>query len=564
MYNQICSNCIYFRLYKQKKYNHHAKLLLRPNFFLLNSYEKKIFTLLLSFVSITLFAQQAYWQQQVNYTIDVALNDQDKSIKGFETIVYRNNSPSTLNFIWFHIWPNAYKNNQTALFQQIKNDPSRNKKLEKYSYGSIEGLNFKVNGVTATTEPHANPQYIDIIKVNLPTALKPGDSVSITTDFLVKLPTYFSRSGYADTEFMITQWYPKPAVFDQDGWHEFPYLDMGEFYSEYGNYKVNITLPSSYVVGATGVLQNKDELATYKDLGTKNTINRKGKPALYLATGSAPTKTLQYVMNNVPDFAWFADKDLVIQYDTLKLASGKTIDAFTYYHNKKQSLWVNSIDYVKDATKHYSNWIGEYEYPIVQAIEGPKNNSSGGMEYPTITLITSPDAEATTLDAVIAHEVGHNWFMSMLGSNERMHTWQDEGLNTYFQFRYEAEKYKSNSIFGKEIPANIKALPTDAFLNSIYGALASIPMNSAIETPAASFKNADEYGLISYMKTAVWLYLLEKSVGRDKIDRAFKNYFIEWKNKHPTPQNLKTSFENALGSNLDTYFKLLEKEGSFK
>ena len=524
---------------------------------------KNLLTLLLSLLSISLFAQENYWQQHVSYTIDVALNDAEKSLKGSETIVYKNNSPSELNFIWFHIWPNAYKNESTALFQQIRTDSSRKEKLNNVTYGSIDGLNFKVNGKAAKTEAHANPQYIDIIKVLLPTPLKPGDSVNISTDFKVKLPNYFSRSGYADTEFMVTQWYPKPAVFDKDGWHEFPYLDMGEFYSEYGNYKVNITLPSTYVVGATGVLQNADELAQYKTIGAKNAANRKDSPILYQPKDKNGSKTLSYIMNNVPDFAWFADKDLVIQYDTAKLATGKVINAFSYYHNKKNTLWVNSIDYIKDAVKHYSNWVGEYEYPVVQAIEGPKNNSSGGMEYPTITLITSPDAKISSLDGVIAHEVGHNWFMSMLGSNERMHTWQDEGLNTYFQFRYEAEKYRANSIFGDAIPENIKALPTDKFLQAIYGAISGVPMQSAIETPSAKFSTSEEYGLISYVKTALWLYILESSVGKDQIDLAFKNYFNAWKNKHPSPQDMKASFEKTLGRNLDNYFNLLNKEGKF-
>ncbi|WP_231490430.1 M1 family metallopeptidase [Pedobacter sp. Leaf170] len=525
---------------------------------------KSFLTIIVSFLTFSIFAQQNYFQQHLTYNIDVSLNDKEKSLKGFETIVYKNNSPSNLDFIWFHIWPNAYKNESTALFQQIKTDTSRKEKLKNVTYGSIDGLNFKVGGKTAKTEAHPNPQYIDVIKVLLPEPLKPGDSVTISTDFNVKLPNYFSRSGFADTQFIITQWYPKPAVFDKDGWHEFPYLDMGEFYSEYADYKVNITLSSSYVVGATGVLENADELKAYKTIGAKNTANRGNKPELYKNDGKSETKKLTYSIKNVPDFAWFADKDLVVQYDTVQLASGKVVDAFSFYHNKKNTLWVNSIDYIKDATKKYSKWVGEYEYPTVQAIEGPKNNASGGMEYPTITLITSPDAKKETLDGVITHEVGHNWFMSMLGSNERMHTWQDEGFNTFYQFRYEAEKYRSNSIFGDVIPANVKELPADKFQASIYGALANVPMESAIETPAADFKTSEEYGLISYAKTALWLYILEAEIGQEKFDKAFQAYFSEWKNKHPTPADFKASFEKSLGVNLDRYFSLLNQKGKFK
>lgn len=519
---------------------------------------------LVLFITIQLSAQQTYWQQQLRYDIKAELNDKDKSITGFEKIVYKNNSPSTLDFIWFHIWPNAYKNETTALLQQIKNDTARSKKMEEFGTGSIDGLAFKVNDQAAETEAHPNPQYIDIIKLLLDKPLLPGDSITISTPFKVTLPPYFSRSGYADGQFMACQWYPKPAVFDRDGWHEFPYLDMGEFYSEYADYTVSITVPSEYVVGATGVLQTKEELDAYKKVGTKNVTDRKGKPALYVPAKKNEKKILSYYAEQVPDFAWFADKDFVIQYDTTQLPGGKVIDAFSYYHNKKNTIWNNSIDYVKDGVKKYSGWIGEYEYPVVQVVEGPKNNSSGGMEYPMVTLITSPDAKVESLDAVIAHEIGHNWFMGMLGSNERTHTWMDEGLNTYFQFRYEAEKYRSNSVFGDAIPKEVKEKSADEFLGIIYNAIdKGIPMQSAMDIPADKFPNSDEYGLISYVKTALWMYLLEASIGPEKMELAIKNYFAKWKNKHPQPADMKAAFEEAIGSNLDKFFELTKKEGKF-
>jgi hypothetical protein len=524
---------------------------------------KKCLTFILVICSSIVFAQEKYWQQHVRYNIDVTLNDQDKSLKGFEKIVYKNNSPSSLNFIWFHIWPNAYKNENTALFHQLKNDTARAKKMEKYTYGSIDGLNFKVNGKVAKTEAHPNPQYIDVIKLNLASPLKSGDSVIITTDFNVKLPSYFSRSGFAQGEFMVCQWYPKPAVFDKNGWHEFPYLDMGEYYSDYASFNVNITVPTSYVVGATGVLQNVDELAMYKSIGAKNVADRKAKPVLYTPKIKTGVKKLNYKIDNVPDFAWFADKGFVIQYDTLKLESGKVVDAFTYYHDSDSTLWNYSIDYTKDAVKKYSKWIGEYEYPVVQVVEGPKNESSGGMEYPTITLITSPGAKKEFLDGVITHEVGHNWFMSMLGSNERQYAWLDEGLNTFFQFRYEAEKYRANSVFG-DIPIEVQALPAKEFLSSIYGALSGIPMKSAIDIPSEKFASSDDYSTASYLKPALWLYILENSVGREKMDNAFQLYFKQWKWKHPQPEDFKASLEQSLGINLTRYFELLKKEGKFE
>ncbi|MEQ1677122.1 MAG: M1 family metallopeptidase, partial [Chitinophagaceae bacterium] len=388
---------------------------------------------------------------------------------------------------------------------------------------------------------------------------------TISTPFTVKLPPYFSRSGYADGEFMACQWYPKPAVFDKSGWHEFPYLDMGEFYSEFATYSVSITLPSEYIVGATGTLQTKEELEAYKKAGAENAADRKGKPVLYVPADKTAKKTLNYYAEQVPDFAWFADKDFVIQYDTVKLQTGKIIDAFSYYHNKKGTIWNNSIDYVEDGVRAYSNWVGEYGYPVVQVVEGPKNNSSGGMEYPMVTLITSPDANRERLDAVIVHEIGHNWFMSMLGSNERKHTWMDEGLNTYFQFRYEAEKYRGNSIFGDAIPAEIKKMPLDEFLRTVYTVIEqNIPMESAMDIPADKFPNSDEYGLISYVKTATWMYVLEKAAGWEKVEEAIHNYFNKWKFKHPQPEDMQAAFEEALGSKLDKFFSLTKKEGKLE
>ncbi len=526
----------------------------------------KLLSLVVSiFISVHLLGQSEYWQQQLRYNIKAELNDTDKSISGFETIVYKNNSPSELQFIWFHIWPNAYKNESTALIQQIKREKDHSTKLNNMGTGYIDGLAFKINEQSAKTEPHPNPQYIDILKLVLNKPLVSGDSITISTPFIVKLPPYFSRSGYADGQFMACQWYPKPAVFDKNGWHEFPYLDMGEFYSEYADYSVSITLPSEYVVGATGELQTKEELDIYKKIGAANVMNRNGKPSLYTPSEKKARKTLNYFARQVPDFAWFADKGFVIQYDTTRLPGGKQVEAFSYYHNKSNTLWNNSIDYIKDGVKKYSDWVGEYEYPVVQVVEGPKNNSSGGMEYPMITLITSPDAKVETLDAVIAHEIGHNWFMSMLGSNERAHTWMDEGLNTYFQFRYEAEKYRSNSIFGDGIPKELKDMPADEFLGVIYNAIEkNIPMQSAMDIPADQFPSSEEYGLISYVKTALWMYILESAIGRDKLDLAVHNYFEKWKNKHPQPEDMQAAFEEATGTKLDKLFELTKKEGKFE
>jgi hypothetical protein len=520
---------------------------------------KKTALFVLAQCGLLLLHAQTYWQQKLDYKIDVSLNDKQHALKGFLTLDYTNNSPDKLSFIWFHLWPNAYKNENTAFAKQIKNDSDGEKRLLAIKdRGFIDSLAFRANNQLLKTEPH--PDYIDVIKVLLPQPLEPGEKITITTPFYTKMATYNSRSGHDGQSYMVCQWYPKPAVYDRKGWHPMPYLDQGEFYSEFGNFTVNITTPSKYILGATGILLNDGEKAQYKAIGKANVAAKsRTNKILYKPTGVA--KTLSYKAENVHDFAWFADKDYVIRYDTLQLAD-RTVDVFTYHHPDGNKNWTNSTDYVKDGARSYSNYIGNYAYPVVQAVEGPKIDMSGGMEYPMITLITSPDADAEKLDAVITHEVGHNWFYGMLASNERQHAWMDEGLNSYFQFRYEAEKWRANSIFGNDIPKEITQKPANEFQAAVYGVLNTIPMDGAIETPAADFKNKEEYGLVTYIKTAVWMYALEQEFGKEKLDKAMQDYFNEWKFRHPYPEDFKAVLEKELGKNLSPYFDLLNKKGS--
>jgi hypothetical protein len=219
---------------------------------------KKI--LLICFLSCQLpsFCQTNYFQQQVNYTIDVTLNDVQNTLDGFEIINYTNNSPDTLRYIWFHLWPNAYKNDRTAFSEQLLKIGITNFYFsEENKRGYINRLDFKVNGITANLEDDS--QYIDVVKLILPAPLLPGKTIKISTPFHEKIPYNFSRGGYVDHTYQITQWYPKPAVYDSKGWHPIPYLDQGEFYSEFGNFQVQITVPENYIIAATGELQNEDE-----------------------------------------------------------------------------------------------------------------------------------------------------------------------------------------------------------------------------------------------------------------------------------------------------------------
>ena len=407
---------------------------------------KKFFLLLLLCSGCWLSVFSQYWQQEVNYRIDVSLEDKDHTLDGFARIEYINHSPDTLSFIWFHLWPNAYKNDRTAFSDQLLENGKTNFYFsDREQKGYINRLDFKVNNITSQALDH--PEHIDIVKVLLPSPLLPGEKAMITTPFHVKLPYNFSRGGHDGQSYQATQWYPKPAVYDRDGWHPMPYLDQGEFYSEFGSFEVQITVPSNYVVAATGELQNEDEKSWLKTRSsfdwtapspktkTPGAVN-KNQDHLFPET-SPGKKTLVFKQSRIHDFAWFADKRFVVETDTCLLSSGKIIQVNSYYTPAFRETWSRSLQFAKDGVRHYSELVGEYPYESVSVVQGPES-FGGGMEYPTITII-SPGGNARELDITIAHEIGHNWFYGILASNERDHPWMDEGINSYYDSRYLAE-----------------------------------------------------------------------------------------------------------------------------
>ncbi len=501
---------------------------------------KKLFALL--FLTGCSFASHSqYWQQKVDFIIDVTLNDKEKSLDGFEKIHYENHSPDTLQFIWFHLWPNAYKNDRTAFSDQLLENGNTDFYFSnRDERGYINRLDFKVDGVTAHTEDH--PTHIDIIKVLLPRPLPPGETISITTPFHVKLPFNYSRGGYDEETFQVTQWFPKPAVYDANGWHPMPYLDQGEFYSEFGNYDVRITVPANYVVASTGALQNEEEkewLKKRKDFEWEPVVIRtstsRSKNAPIKKTiqkfppSSTETKTLRYLQENVHDFAWFADKRYRVHADTCRLPSGKVIEVFTYYVKPAFKLWENGFDYLKDALRFYSDEVGEYPYDVASVVHGPES-FGGGMEYPTITIL-SPVETTEGLDRLIAHEIGHNWFQGALASNERQHPWLDEGLNSFYEYKYLDQRY------GKE--GRVEAL---WHLTQVQR-----KRSQPIPTSSEDFSFTN-YALVAYHRTATWLQSIEQLTGTATFRSIMQEYYRQWKFKHPSPGD----FLHLLRSKLDS------------
>lgn len=548
------------------------------------------------------FAQtKGNWQQEVDYKLQVTLDDESHMLRGNEQFVYTNNSPNTLSFLYIHLWPNAYKNNGTALAKQLmmsgkdflfRNDP-------EYQ-GFIDSLDFKEGGISLKLTYDA--KHIDIAKLTLNKPLAPGEKVVISTPFRVKLPSgEVSRMGHIDQTYQITQWYPKPAVYDEKGWHPMPYLNQGEFYSEYGSFDVSITLPENYTVGATGDLQTEREikrlnlLAEYNavtDLHPNETKVESENPfqanvpkelipsGMYRAadvpikradidwsnidkhyedqTSSKVLKTIRYTQSRVHDFAWFADKSFkVLKGEVILPNSGKTVTTWAMYEPNSEDIWKPfALEYLHDGIKKYSQWNGDYPYSQVTAVDGTIS-AGGGMEYPNVTVIGS-SGNKEALEVVIVHEVGHNWFYGILGSNERDFGWMDEGLNTLNEMRYVAEKYPKNTRLSDMAGGAARKLGFEGLSHKdegdvMYRCMASFCVDQPIHSHSADFSSAN-YGGVMYQKTGLVFHYLKAYLGDSLFDACMQAYFERWKFRHPQPEDFRAVLEEVSKQDLGWLF----------
>ena len=529
--------------------------------------KRLIITISYCFVVIISNSQE-YFQQKVDTYIDVELDDENHILRGFEKMVYYNNSSLTLDKIIIHLWPNAYKNKNTNLAKQKYSDGSISfKYADSIDLGYIDSLDFKVNGEKIKWQ-FLNEQ-IDISELDLTKPLNPGDSITITTPFRVKIPSgKFSRFGHIGQSYQITQWFAKPAVFDKNGWHPMSYLDQGEFYSEFGNYDVSITVPKNYILMATGDLQNEEELEFLNKKAelTSQLIEENklpvrdsfGRKDMSFPKSSVEKKTLRFVQKNVHDFAWFTDK----RYHVLKGkvdVNNRKITSWALFTNNEAKLWRRSIEYINDATRYFSKWVGEYPYNHVTAVDGTIS-AGGGMEYPNITVIGS-SGDSKSLETVIIHEVGHNWYYGILGSNERDDAWMDEGLNTYIEIRYMEEKYPNGYLRKKDstqnksrgISLNI-SLEEKELQHIAYQFNASRNYDQPLKMGSKDFTQMN-YGAMVYSKTGIGFHYLKAYLGEELFDNCMNEYFKQWKFKHPNPNDIKTVFETVSKEDLDWFFE---------
>jgi hypothetical protein len=523
---------------------------------------KYIFALSLSVVAFY-SAAQSYWQQEVNYTISVKLDDKNHTLSGQESFVYINNSPQTLDFLYIHLWPNAYRDGKTALGKQQYVGGEQELTFGADSIkGWIDSLSFTVDGVPTFFEYDAkNP---DIAKLILSKPLVSGGKITVATPFKVKIPSgEISRMGHIGQSYQITQWYPKPAVYDKNGWNQIPYLNQGEFYSEYGSFDVSITLPKNYVVGATGDLQTQSEIdflnakATQSVEGIKEALRQKqgrfGKTPF--PASDSEWKTIRYTQTNVHDFAWFADKRYMVLKGEVELPQSKRkVTSWAMFVPHNTLYWQKAIEYINDGTYYYSKWNGDYPYNNVTAVDGTIS-AGGGMEYPNVTVIGNASS-AMELEIVIVHEVGHNWFYGILGSNERVHGWMDEGMNTLNELRYVYTKYPNNTNLSDMVldgRFHFDHLDHYDMADFSYRAISGLGEDQPIETHSADFTSIN-YGAVMYSKTGLVFTYLKQYLGDENFDKCMHAYFEKWKFKHPQPEDMRATLEKESGKDLGWLF----------
>ncbi|HEY9047114.1 MAG TPA: M1 family metallopeptidase [Ohtaekwangia sp.] len=498
----------------------------------------------------------AYWQNRADYKIDVSLDDKTEIITGTETITYSNNSPNTLSFLWIQMDQNVYKKHSKGLDSKLF--LTSNTQDSKYGEGfAIESVAVK-NG-KGTLSDTRYTIYDTRMKIELAEPLPAGQQLSFQIKYNYKFPRNFknadfnvNRTDILPTKngdiYSVAQWYPRLCVLDDvSGWNTLPYLGNGEFYLEYGNFDVNITLPSVYIVEASGDLMNPEEVLTPAQLERWNKAKTSDKK-VYIRTveevtdpASRPSKpfcTWKFKLTSARDFAWTASKAFVWEGIGIALPGGKKVLGSSLYpaESKLTESWERSGEYIKFTLQYFSQqW---YEYPYNKAVNVASNLD--GMEYPGLVFCAAKD-KGNMYWAVVNHELGHTWFPMIVGSNERRYAWMDEGLNTFID-NIATRDFNSGEFKGyPEIDIATAGLFADS-LPSIMTRPDVMPGN--------------EVYTVQYQKVAYVLSLLREHIlSKEQFDFALRKYIRDWAYKHPTPWDFFSSINNSTGEDLNWFWK---------
>lgn len=477
---------------------------------------------LLSLFSLNLSAQ--YWQQKVDYTMNVELDAETADYSGSQKLIYTNNSPESLSKVFYHLYFNAFQPGSDMAIR-LKNGGDRNGrfKIDLDSLNVSQSGYLKVSSLKQNGKPVQIKESGTILEVILNEPILSGGSTVLELDFKGHVPDLIRRAGKNSTEgvaYSMAQWYPKMSEYDVDGWNTDPYTGR-EFHGVWGDFDVKITLDKEYTVGGSGYLQNADKIGKgYSD--RKKSKSKKGKI------------TWHFIAPNVHDFTFAADKDYV--HDIYP--GPNNVDLHFFYKNNPEIIenWKKLQPLTAELMEYFNEKIGPYPYKQYSVIHG----GDGGMEYAMCTLITG-ERKFGSLVGVTSHELAHSWFQHILATNETKHEWMDEGFTSYISTLAKNKVLKEESEF--------------PLLRS-YGGYLRLAA-SGVEEPQSANANRYHYNFAyestAYNKGAVFLGQLGYIIGMDKLNETLKTYYNEYKFKHPVPNDIRRIAERVSGIQLRWY-----------
>ena len=483
----------------------------------------------------------SYWQQRADYTIAATLDPATQVLRGEETIRYTNNAPMALPYLWLQLDQNICA--PTSVTNQLNQPPLVFGATSfDFSCGGFAG------GVTLTAVRSAGRDlhyqvFGTMMRVDLPTALAPSATVALDIGWHFGIPeTGAGRMGRDGTLYEIAQWYPRMAVYDDvHGWNTEPYIGAGEFYLEYGRFDVRITLPAAYVVAATGTLQNPENVLTAtqrerlsRAAGSETpvaiiTADEAGTPAARPSTRG--TLTWHFVADSVRDVAFAAGPNLrwdAVGWDGILIQT---------LYRPNAPFWEEGIRMARHTIQYFSERLYHYPYAHATTIEGP----IAGMEYPMITFVAGTSRE--DLHYTLMHEFGHEWYPMIVGSNERLYPWMDEGFNTFIDIGATEDYFRGTPYADTAAIAKTDMYPEHAIPGEEQP-LSTRPVESR------------DLFWTAYQKPALMLHLLRYEVlGKEVFDRAFRAYTAAWAFKHPTPADFFRMMRNETGTDLDWFWR---------
>ena len=467
--------------------------------------------------------QTGYWQQHVSYKMEIDMDVNTWQYKGSQELTYTNISPDTLHRVFYHLYFNAFQPGSEMDVRSLTiSDPDgrvkdRISKLEPHQIGYIKPLTLTQDGKPISFEVVGT-----VLEVALNQPILPGKSSVLKMVWDAQVPIQIRRSGRQNAEgiaLSMTQWYPKLAEYDFEGWHAHPYIGR-EFHGVWGDFDVKITLDASYTVGGTGYLQNADEVGH----GYSKT-QAKPKRGKY---------TWHFVAPNVHDFTWAADDNYI--HDTYPGPNGVTLHFFYKDEPSLKDNWKALQPVTAELMQFFNTHIGPYPYEQYSVIQG----GDGGMEYAMSTLITG-QRKFESLVGVTSHELAHSWFQFLLATNESKHEWMDEGFTSYISAS------AVNAVLKQE-----KTFPQQGSYRG-YSFLANSGQEQPLTTHADRYALNRSYGISAYSKGAVFLAQLEYVMGQKALQTTLKRYFKDWAFKHPTPTDFIRVAEKVSGMELDWY-----------